>query len=55
MKYEVYHVDSKKGISYHNTIMEALAAIKNYELIDITDGTYQDNAYDWRVDIGENN
>ena len=54
MKYEVYHVDSLEGISYHDTILEALGAIKMYEEIDRTDGVYQENAYDWRLDIEEN-
>ena len=55
MKYEVYHVDSKEGISYHDTILEALGAIKMYEEIDRTDGVYQDGAYDWRLDIEDEN
>lgn len=55
MKYEVYHKDSQKGLSLHNTLTEALAAINMYERIDRTDGTYQDDAYDWRLDIGDDN
>ena len=53
MKYEVYHVDSGSGISYHDTVLEALGAIKMYEQQDERDGTYQKDAYDWRIDIGE--
>ena len=51
MKYEVYHRDSLEGISYHDTVLEALGAIKMYEDIDRTDGVYQADAYDWRIDI----
>ncbi len=54
MKYEVYHKDSGEGISYHDTITEALAAIEMYERMDRTDGTYQEEAYDFRLDIEDN-
>lgn len=54
MKYEVYHRDTLEGISYHDTVLEPLGAIKMYEDIDRMDGVYQADAYDWRIDIEEN-
>ena len=51
MKYEVYHRDTLEGISYHDTILEALGAIKMYEEVDRTDGVFTEDAYDWRIDI----
>ena len=53
MKYEVYHTDSLVGLSYHDSISEALEAIGMYERIDQANGTYAENTYDWRMDIGD--
>ena len=52
-KYEIYHKDSGVGISHTKTVAEALERIELYEEIDRRDGTYQKDAYDWRIDIGE--
>ena len=46
MKIAVIHRDSRKRISYHETVQEALDMIADYELLDTAQFGASDD-YDW--------